>query len=416
MAAKPTSIEIYLDKTVKGNKFFHSVTSIDINKMELLKYAILAWEVPAHVKESDYNYLQNKVPAMDALFSDHIELSKDSIYNLCKDDRIKKLISEYVGVGVGLKYSTLLLNITPNKFKKIERAIKGKYLDYSTISAKKEYEIETKGTVSSSYATMKKDVLDKKKSQKKSKKIHLRFGTISMIKNKGGKVTTKSKCVIVDDPPSDIPVEQDDTFITQLYSYAIFLSHLLDSKYYNKYIERLRKNQITRVSIPGRKFFGQYLFEGRRYFGEFFDHRLIVKEFQSLILANKSLNDIFKAVTNKLGRKKFFIGVEESVIKAINKKDQAYLDTYRLDPRFISEEQVIRFLDKDGILIVKSSDGKDVQIDKMFPEKEVERRLGRYINYLQGHAHKCGAPCTSPGIEGKPCEKLTFRDRCYFHR
>ena len=371
--------------------------------------------MPEHVREADFEYLQSKVPALDSLLSDHIELSTDSIYNLCKDDRTQKLISEYVGVGIGLKYSTLLLNTTPNKFKRINRAVKGKYLDYSTISLEKKYEIETKGTVGRYYSEMKKDVLNKKANQKGAN-VHLRFGTISMLKKDKTLIKSKSQCVIVDDPPIEVPEEEDDTFMTQLYSYAGFLSHILDSKYYNKFIKRLRSTRSARLAVPGGRFFGRYNFEKRKYFGEFFDHRHIVKEFLPLAGNNTTLGTLFEAVTRKLGRKKLFIGIEESLIKAINLKDQNYLNLYALQPRFIVEKGVTRFLDRDGILIVKSVGGHDKQINQLFPEKEVERRLGLFLSYIRQQAHRCGAPCTSPGIEGKPCEKLTYRDRCFFHR
>lgn len=416
MAVKTTKISVFLDDTVKKNKLFSQVTSIDFNRMELLKYAVLAWEVPDNVKESDFNYLQNKLPALDSYLEGLVEFTSDSIINLSNDDRNKKLISEYLGVGVGLKYTTLLLKISPNRFKKINRPVQGKYLDYSTVCGKREYEIETKGTVGKYYKSMKRDILEKKKSQKKVKTVFLRLGTIFLANNKFSKAEVKSKCVIVDDPPFQNEVNQDDTYKTQLLSYAVFLSQLLDSKYYNKYIQKVKKNRFSRLRIPQNKFYGIYEFEGRRYFGECFDYRLIVNNLKSEILTNKKIREIFKSITEKVGVTKIFVGLDENVLNAINTQKASFLSDYEVEQKVVIEDKVSKFLDKDGILVVKAIEGSDNQINMIFPEAEVERRFSLYINYLKGETHKCGAPCTSRGLEGKPCDKLTFRRFCYFHR
>lgn len=113
-----TSIAIDLDDSVKENSFFHKTRTITINRLELFKYAILMWEVPVHIRESDYDYLQNKIPALESMLSDFIGFSENKIYNLSNDDRVIKIASEAIGVGVGLKYSTELLNTNPSKFKK----------------------------------------------------------------------------------------------------------------------------------------------------------------------------------------------------------------------------------------------------------------------------------------------------------
>src|SRR5574337_759381 len=267
-----TDIEILLDETVKDNSFFQTLNSVSINKTELFKYAIMMWEVPPKVRESDFDYLQNLVPALEKMLSDFIEFSSNSISNLSTDDRVKKMVSEAVGVGLGLKYSTILLNTNPNKFKKIGAPSEGKYLDYSTIVDKKEYEIETKGTVSNYYTSMKKDILEKK-TDSSAKPVHLRFGTITLIKNAHDK--SKSKFVVVDDPPTEVESPNDDTFATQLWNYAMLLSYILDPKYYNKFVKPLRQNKVERVRVNSNKFFGRYHFKGKEYYGECFDYRLI---------------------------------------------------------------------------------------------------------------------------------------------
>ncbi|HRO86342.1 MAG TPA: hypothetical protein PK110_16090 [Niabella sp.] len=413
MNTTQTSIEIFLDDTVKENPFFQGITSIDINKTELFKYAIMMWEVPPKIVESDFDYLQSKVPALESLLSDFIEFSAESIYNLSNDDRVKKTVSEAVGVGLGLKYSMTLLKTNPNKFKKIGVPESGKYLDYSTISDLKEYEIETKGTVSNYYNSMKKDIIEKK-ANTTLKTVHLRYGTITLIKNKAD--LAKSKCVIVDDPPEPLNIEDDDTFITQLWNYAIFLSYIIDSKYYNRYVKPLRQSKLNGVKINDKKFFGKYSFEGKMFYGECFDYRLMRDLFKEFLNDKKGISELFKLITQKVGKTKFFIGLEESVINAINNRDQVFMKEYELEPVFIDEQNTLKFLDKDGILIVKSKDSSDGQLEKLFLEEEVEKRLGLYNNYIYGKAHQCKAPCRSREIKGKPCEKMTFREHCFFHR
>ena len=138
----------------------------------------------------------------------------------------------------------------------------------------KEYELETKGTISNYYSKFKKDILDKK-NNKKMKDVYFRFGTIAMINNSDD--LKDSKCVVVDDPPNeDIKPNFENSFETQLLNYGIFLSYILDSKYYNKYIKPLKKNQYKKVKINVKKFFTKYIFNNKEYYGECFDYRLIL--------------------------------------------------------------------------------------------------------------------------------------------
>ena len=232
--------KIFLDDTVKDVELFKSKKEFEICKQEIFKYGVMMEEVPTHIKEADFDYLQSKIPAYDLLHSDFINISPTRIENLSNDDRKKKMISEIIGVAFGIKYTTELLNTSPSKFKKIGVPINGKYLDYSIIEDDKEYELETKGTVSQYYSSFKKDILEKKAHQS-LKDVYLRFGTIAMINNCGDKKTTQ--CVVVDDPPNnDITSSGNNSFETQLLNYGIFLSYILDSKYYNKYIKPLKKS------------------------------------------------------------------------------------------------------------------------------------------------------------------------------
>lgn len=424
--SKETNIEVFLDDSVKDNSFFHNQTSVEINSSELFKYAVWMWEVPAKVKESDYNYLQSKVPALESLLSDHIEFSIDTVFNLSNDDRVKKTVSEAVGVGLGLKYSTELLGVNPSKFKKIGAPEKGKYLDYSTIVDEKEYEIETKGTVSDNFNRMKKDI-HAKKNNPNLKKVHLRYGTIALLKNKNVDseeneenvkeiLTSKSQCVIVDDPPEDENAESDDTFLTQLLSYGIFLSYILDSTNYNRYIKPLKKGKIRRVRIDDQKFFGKYEFNGKLYYGEGFDYRLIEENFAPFVIQNLEKEELFKELTSKVGITKVFIGLVGEVISAINEKNEDFLGQFESEVNFINQNGSTQFLDRDGILIVKSQNRADSKLEEILPDSEVKKRLGLFENYLNREPHKCGAPCRSRDIEGKPCDIFTYREHCHFHR
>ncbi|WP_185286420.1 MULTISPECIES: hypothetical protein [Chryseobacterium] len=404
---------IILDDTVKDLELFKSKNEFKICKPEIFKYGIMVEEVPGHIKEADFDYLQSKLPAYFQLYSDFIKVESERICNLSKDDRKKKLISEIVGVSFGIKYTVELLNTSPNKFKKIGVPIKGKYLDYSVIDGNKEYELETKGTVGNSYAPFKNDILAKKSSQS-NKKVFLRFGTIAMINNSND--SKKTKCVIVDDPPNeDNLINDNDTFETQLFNYGVFLSYILDSKYYNKYIKPLRNRQLRRVRINQKKFFTTYTFEGKEFYGECFDYRLIRGELDTFKYSD-NIDNLLEAKTEQYGKNKFFIGLHLDVIKAINKKNINYLKKYKSEWTYQEKENLLKFLDIDGILIVKSVDGADEQLEHKFPEEEVAKRLKYSYNQQLGLTHLCGAPCRSREIKGKPCEIKTFREFCHFHR
>lgn len=408
-----TEIKIVLDDTVKGVEIFQSLKDISIDKTELFKYAIMMWDIPKHIVDSDFDYLQSKVPALEMLLNDHISLTNKGIQNLSEDDRVQKFVSEALGVGIGLKYTIDLLNTNPSKLKKIAPLTDGKYLDYSTIKNGKEYEIETKGTISKYYSRFKNDIISKKENSK-SKKVHLRFGTIAMFSN--SKQNIDAKCVIVDDPPENIEADFDDTFKTQLLSYASFLSHIFDSKYYNKYIKPIENNSLNSVRINENKFFGKYIFDNNEYYGEYFDYRLIKEKFEDTNINANTSQEFFKRLTEKVGNTKIFIGLDKVVIDAINRKDIDFLNIYNSQSKSLNNNNKSLFLDKDGIIIVKSKNKTDKQIEKFMSEKEVFRRLGLYNNYNKGRAHKCGAPCRSKDIEGKPCDIRTYRGNCHFHR
>lgn len=405
-------MKIYLDETVKDSELFKSKLEFEICKPEIFKYGIMVEEIPPHIVDSDFNYLQSKIPAYELLHSDFINIQVDKIENLSNDDRKKKTISEIIGVAFGIKYTVELLKANPNKFKKIGTPINGKYLDYSLIINGLEYELETKGTVNKYYSSFKKDILEKK-NNKCLKEVYLRFGTIAMINNAGD--SKKSQCVVVDDPPDDNnKANEDSSYETQLLNYAMFLSYIIDSKYYNKYIKPLKNKRFIRVNINQDKFFTRFEFNGKVYLGECFDYRLIRDDFDTIQL-NK-VNELYAYKTEQYGKIKFFIGLDIEIIEAINSKNEDFMKHYESKWFFSENKKSYTFLDRDGILIVKSENGYDSQLENIFTEEEVKHRLGNSINKIYGYSHKCGAPCTSREIEGKPCEVSTYREFCHFHR
>ncbi|WP_264550782.1 hypothetical protein [Flavobacterium sp. N2038] len=407
-----SKLKIYLDETVKDSPLFKSKEELSICKPEIFKYGVFAEEIPQNVYEADFDYLQSKIPAYELLYSDFLSVYADRIENISKDDRKKKLISEVIGVAFGIKYTVELLGTNPSKFKKIGALIEGKYMDYSVVVDNKEYELETKGTVSKYYSSFKKDILSKKRN-KHNKDVYLRFGTIAMINNEGE--ANLSKCVIVDDPPNEDNIGQNsDSYKIQLLNYAMFLSYILDPKYYNKYFKPLKANKLNRIRIDNNKFFTKYTFKDKVYYGECFDYRLIRGDLDTL--QNNNSTDLFTLKTMEFGKTKFFIGIDERIVDSINANDVFFLDHFDEIAQCIIDGNSFQFLDKDGILIVKSKDSWDRQLDTLFTEEEVKRRLGYSLNYSLGISHKCGAPCTSKDREGKPCEIRTFRKNCHFHR
>ncbi|MET3501340.1 hypothetical protein ABIC45_002952 [Mucilaginibacter rubeus] len=407
-----TSIKVLIDPSANRSPFTDKAFAIELDKGELFKYAVWMFEIPKHIKESDFDYLQSKVPSLEHLYTDYIQLKGDAIVNICTDDRTKQMISEMIGIGVGLKYATLLLTINPNQFKKIGVPDEGKYLDYSVIKEQKEYEIETKGTTGDYYSVMKNDIIAKKKDQPKS--VYLRFGTITLLQKDGG--SRESQCVVVDDPPDDNNVAIEDAYQTALLYYATYFSYILDSKYYNRFIAPLLRGQGRWSKIQPNKFFGRYHFKDRTYYGECFDYRLIKENVLSVRTEGRVTDRDFQALTQRVGRTKFFFGVDQTIIQAINRGNRNLLATYNSPKFFEDGDNLYRFLDTDGILIIKSRNGSDGQLEQIFSEDVVRERLGLYEQYLRGEAHLCGAPCRSRGIEGKPCERRTFRRFCFFHR
>ncbi|OMP75283.1 hypothetical protein [[Flexibacter] sp. ATCC 35208] len=83
---KKTSISVELHSTARRYPFDKKKFFVELDKPEFFKYAIYQMEVPGHIKESDFDYLQSKAPFLESLNNDYLELTQNTIINLCKDD------------------------------------------------------------------------------------------------------------------------------------------------------------------------------------------------------------------------------------------------------------------------------------------------------------------------------------------
>jgi len=81
----------------------------------------------------------------------------------------------------------------------------------------------------------------------------------------------------------------------KLLNYAMFLSYILDSNYYNKFVKPLKNKRFRRVQINKEKFFTQYEFKGKIYLGECFDYRLIRDDLDTL--KQNNINDLYSYKT-----------------------------------------------------------------------------------------------------------------------
>jgi hypothetical protein len=169
------------------------------------------------------------------------------------------------------------------------------------------------------------------------------------------------------------------------------------------------------VRIDKNKFFGSYEFNWKLFYGEFFDYRLIKKNLDWVEFKN-NIKNAFKKISDKIWKTKFFIWIDEKILSSINRDEFWFLDNYETERVLKSDKFKDIFLDRDWIIIVKSLWWRDKQIEKVFTEDEVEKRLWLYMNYLNGYATECWAPCRSRELEWKPCEIKTYRGNCHYHR
>jgi hypothetical protein len=405
-------IKITLDDSAKNEELFKKLKSIDITKPEIFKHGVMFLEVPEHISENDFEYLQGKIPSLEGLIGEFIDLENDKIINKSEDDRIKKIISEIVGVGCGLMYSSKLLKVNPNRFTKIPPPKKKeKYLDYSANIDIGKVDIELKGTINSSTARSMIDDIKKKKNNSDSP---IKFGTVTLLSKPDKRKS--SEIIVCDDPPNPNSSSEELSFDGFITHYLDYLSFILDNSYYNRFVKRLWSFRRYPPRLPIKKIKNVYVFRGEEYLGEYFDSRLIYENILSCYELDIKLSSLFKRLTDKIGRTKYFIGISKTVFNIYNKRYEKMLSNYSSDTALEETKEGFILLDSDGVLIVKSIEGKYKQVEKRFTENDVKERLGYHLNFKEGNSHECGAPCRSRDIEGKPCEIKTYRGHCHFHR
>ncbi|MDA8226569.1 MAG: hypothetical protein M0T74_02485 [Desulfitobacterium hafniense] len=406
------NISIELHDSVKENLLFNSLSELEISKTTIFKYGILNEEVPKKIKENDFEYLESKIPFLYGLYSDFVELKAGKIISLA-DGEVSKRLSETIGVGVGLFYTTKLLKVNPNIIKRIPspKTQKGKYLDFKFTKENVEYEVETKGTVyHSKLNSIIEDVQGKKRD---SKTTGCKYGVITLANKEEDK--KPSKIVICDDLNNKR--SNKIYFLNDYFEYYnLFLSFILDSTYYNRLVAQIDRGRLRRNVIKTNNIKGEYIYNGVKYKGQYFDRRLVLDYIANYYSVDIKLNVLFKLLTNQLGRQKYFLGLDPKIIDYLNNKDVIGLRKYSQERAFIEESKKRLIRDIDGVIFVSSKSGGDNQIEKNFGENEVKERLSYILGSITNTPHECGAPCRSKEKEGKPCEKLTFREHCHFHR
>lgn len=404
------SVKVELDRSVRSNKFFQKPTTIRLSKPSIFKYGIYREEVPEHIQEHDFEYLEGKVPHLVGLNSDWIELRQGAIINLASSEKATE-ISEIIGVGAGLYYATKLLISNPNRIERIPHPKhKGKILDFAIHKNKIRYEIETKGTAyRRQIKSMKADIKAKKNANKTPS---VKIGTIALARKQGDK--DASKLIVMDDF-DEARIEGGSVLLTCLQNYMTILSLIVDSTHYNRLRRRLSSKR-RRYRIPKEKIPNLFLHRGRKYLGQYFDRRLLLETITEQLDRSNGLNQLFRNLTKQVGREKYFLGLDEVVIDLLNRDAERDLSAYDLTSQLDEESDHFIYRDSDGVLLVKSRDRSLSQVEERFSEADVRKRLRFEFDYVRRRPHECGAPCRSRELEGKPCEKLTYREHCHFHR
>lgn len=191
----------------------------------------------------------------------------------------------------------------------------------------------------------------------------------------------------------------------------------MDNPIYNRIVKVLEKKINYRKPIIKEDKI-KYIFEynGLEYWGQCFDKRLILSKIRNYSENFRNLDQLFNILTSRIGREKYFLGLDKNIIKNINKKNTSFLENYSSNDIYQSRHNIEYIQMSDGALFIKSKNGELPEMERQFPEDEVKERLIQIINRERNEWHKCGAPCKSREKEGKPCEIKTFREHCHFHR
>ena len=134
------------------------------------------------------------------------------------------------------------------------------------------------------------------------------------------------------------------------------------------------------------------------------------------MMSDDNITSLFKKLTANYDRNKYFLGLDIEILKNINSRNIKFLDNYILEDIYDTHENYSYIQMSDGVLFIISKNGALPEMEEKFSEAKVKRRLGQLYSFERGIPHKCGASCRSKDIEGKPCDILTYREHCHFHR
>jgi len=408
-------LKLITDETCRCHREIKDVKFIDIVKQDIFSYGVFNHEIPPDkIGEYDFEYLQSKVPAYYELYDDHIDMSDKRQAIICKvPGEAAKIISEIVGVAVGLKTAKTLFKFRKRDISKIGLSgNREKRLDFTINYNGNKIEVETKGTTGSHHVNAMIEDIHKKKEGKVGN-IN-RYGFVTLLRKAGD--SNDSKIYVTDPESFNIEPSHDGVYKYISY-YKIYFSFILDNPQYNK-IVRVLKN-TTRYKMPIIKIDKiKYSFEynGKKYFGQCFDKRLIIDNIYRYARDSKNLDQLYKLLTKNIGKEKYFLGVDADILNEINNKNEQKLLSYVSYDKYERRKGHEYIQMSDGLLFIKSKSNSLPIMEEQFTEMDVKTRLGEIYSYIGNEWHECGAPCRSREKEGKPCEIKTYRGHCHFHR
>jgi hypothetical protein len=389
------------------------VSHIEIEKQDIFNYGVFHYEVPPDkIGENEFEYLESKIPSYYGLYSDHLDLTVDKI--VCKvSGEAAQRLSEIVGIGVGLKSALDIFNLRKKDIGKIKASKKReKRLDFNVKIPSGHIDIETKGTVvASNVAGMISDVHSKKIGKPTGVN---RYGFVTLLRKAEH---TDRSIIYVTDPESDEkPINLRGIYV-HIAHYLAYLRFALDNPGYNRLARIVLKgSKYKKPPIKFEKIKYSLDYSGKTYLGKCFDKRLIVENISEFRSVSKSIDGLFRSLTKFVGKEKYFLGIDSEILEAINKKDISFLEEYDSKDQYSVSDGVEYIHMSDGVLFIKSLNGALPKMDEIFPEEDVKSRLQLIARFNNHEPKECGAPCRSRDIEGKPCEIMTYRGNCHFHR
>lgn len=388
---------------------------LTVLKEDIFNYGVFHYEIPPDkLSDNNFEYLESKIPAYVGMYEDYIDIdeARQSIKSKTSGESAKNL-SEIVGIALGLKSAIQIFGINKKEIENIPISTKQeKRLDYKSTFNGNEIHIETKGTTSKyNVKTMINDIHAKKVGKDS---INHKYGFVTLFdglnKNNGTKIYVTD--------PSIEPFENNYNGVYKyIYYYLIYFSFILDNPEYNKLFKTLiYKKSVNRNTIKIDKFDYSFTFRNKKYLGQCFDKRLISKLIQNSMMDDDTVTSLFKKLTKNYDRNKYFLGLDIEILKNINSRNIEFLNSYILEDIYDTHEDYSYIQMSDGVLFIISKNGALPEMEEKFSESEVKKRLGQLYSFEKKEPHRCGASCRSKDIEGKPCEILTYREHCHFHR